>query len=373
MATVHHASIELEGGGHLDVALKRLHPQMANDPRFVEDFVREAKIAAKLSHPNIVRILELGRIGTVYFIAMDLVHGKPLLTLMRKAFLAKRPAPIGVVLSIVSELCDALDYAHTGVDEYGQPFQIVHRDLSPSNLLITDDGHVKVIDFGIAKTIGAGKLDTAPGLVKGKLGYMPVEAFTGARLDARADVFSAGIVMWELLACKRLFKAQNRHDMVTMMRDAPIAPPSAHNPECPSELDAVVLKALARPLADRWQSAAEMRAALEEVRRYYRDRSSPRTVAHWNHKLRTDSAVTNARGRASSRSENILQRLTTGDLRDVLDAVDHLEDIPDNSHFDPPSNPYVDIRVVRAPTATSPSIDTEETRVRVRAISNRDR
>jgi eukaryotic-like serine/threonine-protein kinase len=330
MATVHRATIDLDGGGEREVALKRLHPELAEDRRFVDDLVREAKLAGRLSHPNIVRILDLGRIGPTYFIAMELVHGRSLLAMLRKALLQKRPAPIGVVLAIAAELLDALDYAHTA--EHGG---IVHRDLSPSNLLITDDGHLKIIDFGIARPIQA-RMPTGGNVVKGKLGYVAPEALRGDVLDGRADVFSAGIVMWELLACKRLFKARDPREMIAMIAETDVPPPSQLNADCPPELDEIVMCAATRAVEDRWQSAAAMRRALETVRRRHRDRAGARQVASWCQRLRAESAVTGARGR--TRSD--LHRLSTDDIRPIADAIDRLDE----------TNPYVEIRVVRSRT-----------------------
>lgn len=272
MATVHRASIELETDEHREVALKRLLPQLATDKRFVEDFIREGKLSAQLQHPNIVRTLEVGRIGRTYFIAMDLVRGRPLMSLMRKAYTKRLPAPIGVVIGIMTELLDALEHAHDA--------QIVHRDLTPSNLIITDDGHLKVIDFGVAKAL-AGNLQTSSGLAKGKLGYMSIEAISGKQLDTRADIFSVGVVMWELIATKRLYKGDNDFQVLTQIRDGRVYAPSTHNRDCPRDLDAIVLRALSRNREDRWQSAGEMRDALDEVRQLFTGDTSVDAVRAW--------------------------------------------------------------------------------------------
>lgn len=276
MATVHRASIELEDDEQREVALKRLLPQLAADKRFVEDFIREGKLSAQLVHPNIVRTLEVGRIGRTYFIAMDLVRGRPLMSLMRKAYTKRMPAPIGVVICIMRELLDALEHAHDA--------QIVHRDLTPSNVIITDDGHVKIIDFGVAKAL-VGNLQTSSGLAKGKIGYMSLEAIGGKQLDTRADIFSAGVVMWELITTKRLFKGDNDFHILTQIRDGKVEPPSRHNPECPPDLDAIVLRALARSRDDRWESAGEMRAVIDDVRQLHSGDTSADAVRLWMRQL----------------------------------------------------------------------------------------
>ena len=281
MAVVHHATIEIARGVRRDLALKRLLPQVAHSKVFVDSFIREARLAAQLHHPNIVQILELGRVKGSYFIAMELVRGSSLVSLMVGARKAKRPAPIGVVIAILGELCDALEYATNATDNYGEPLRIVHRDLSPSNLLITGAGQLKIIDFGVAKALTGGEFKTNSGLIKGKLGYMSPEAMSGKALDARADIFSAGVIAWELIAGRRLFKAKADEDIVSLVRDAAIARPSSCNAACPTELDAIVLKALAPARDDRWSSAASLLAALAALRRFYGNQCGARDVAAW--------------------------------------------------------------------------------------------
>jgi serine/threonine protein kinase len=296
MATVHRATLELEDGGTCDVALKRLLPQLADDRKLVDDFIREAKLASQLVHPNIARILEAGRINKTYFIAMELVRGASLVSLLRRVHVQQRTTPIGVVLALAIELCDALDYAHEGTNDAGEPIKVVHRDLSPSNLLISDDGHLKVIDFGVAKAL-AGQHQTSSGMAKGKLGYMSVEAIGGKQLDERADIFSAGVVLWELLAGKRLFKGKNEYEVITRIQRGDVEPPSRHCAECPTELDAIVLRALARQADARWASAAALRRELVRLRRFYVADTNPEAVVRWARQLHvdTDSEATEVR------------------------------------------------------------------------------
>jgi serine/threonine protein kinase len=282
MASVHRATIDIGGGVMREVALKRLLPQLEGDKKFVEDFVREAKLAANLHHPNIVRILELGRTKGTYFIAMDLVVGHSLLQLMKYAWLMRVPTPIGVVIAVASELLDALDYASSAVDSDGEPMHLVHRDLTPSNLIITDDGHLKIIDFGVAKAV-SGKFMTNTGMVKGKLAYMAYEAITGLPLDRRADIFSLGVIMWELITNRRLFRGQNEYEVIMHIRGGAKEPPSKHNPACTPELDEIVMHALSQDRNERWPSAGVMRNALSTLRRRFKD--GPAEVLAWKRKL----------------------------------------------------------------------------------------
>ena len=302
MASVHRATIDIGGGVIRDVALKRLLPQLADDKQFVEDFVREAKLAASLNHPNIVRILELGRTNNTYFIAMELVRGQSLLQLMKLAWTMRIATPIGIVVAIFDELLDALDYASSTTDLDGEPMEIVHRDLSPSNLIITDDGHVKIIDFGVAKAL-SGKFMTNTGLVKGKLSYMAAETLAGAALDRRADIFSIGVVMWELITGRRLFRGHNEYEVISRIRDGASEPPSTYNAACTPELDEIVMHALARKRDDRWPSAGVMRTALMTLRRTFKD--GPADIVAWKHSLVPELHVI---------EETTHMELSTGDL-----------------------------------------------------------
>ena len=278
MAVVHRATIDIGSGVIQEVALKRLLPQLADDKRLVEDFIREAKLAAQLHHPSIVRILELGRSQSTYFIAMELVRGQSLLQLMKLSWLRRGQIPIGVVVALLAELLDALDYASTATDADGDPLEIVHRDLSPSNLIITPDGHLKIIDFGVAKAV-SGKFMTNTGMIKGKLGYMSLEVLSATPLDRRADIFSIGVVAWELFTGKRLFKGKNEYDVITKIRKGAKEPPSKFNSAVTPELDEIVMHALSLQRDDRWPSAAVMKCALDSVRRTYRD--GVREIAAW--------------------------------------------------------------------------------------------
>jgi serine/threonine protein kinase len=281
MATVHRALEHGIEGFERIVALKRLLPHLAEDASFVKSFVREAKLASMLRHAHIVQLYELGRVGTTYFISMEYIDGRDIRRILRQARKVTGPPHINVTLAMLIQLADALDYAHTRCDDQtGEPLRLVHRDVSPSNLLITKSGHLKVIDFGIAKAQSQ-QLRTATGRVKGKLAYMAPEAIAGKELDARSDVFSAGVIAHELLTARPLFASKNEYQTLLKVQKGDILPPSTFNQACPPELDAIVLKALARDPDHRWSSAAEMRDALHEIRIRYHLSSTNREISSW--------------------------------------------------------------------------------------------
>ncbi len=280
MATVHRAKERGIEGFERIVALKRLLPHLAEDASFVRSFVREAKLASLLQHVNIVQIYELGRVGPIYFISMEYIEGRDIRRILRQARKLTGPPPLSVFLALMTQLCDALDYAHKRCDSNGEPLGLVHRDVSPSNLLITHSGHLKIIDFGIAKAQTT-QLRTKTGRIKGKLAYMAPEAIKGQELDARSDIFACGVIAHELLTARPLFATKNEYETLMRLQSAEVKPPSARNPQCPPELDDIVLMALERDPADRWQSAAEFRDALQYVRAQYQVNATNSEIASW--------------------------------------------------------------------------------------------
>jgi serine/threonine-protein kinase len=287
MATVHRAKKRGIAGFERGVALKRMLPHLADDAEFINSFVREAKLASLLVHPNIAQIYDFGRVGAIYYIAMEHVDGFDVRKMLRYSNRHKEPLPLNVVMSILCELCEALEYAHTFVDEHGQPQGIVHRDVSPSNLIVAQSGHLKVIDFGIAKA-NARQLHTESGRVKGKLGYMSPEAVSGRSFGPVSDVFSAGVVAHELLTAHPLFSAKTDYDTLIRIHEAEIPPPSRSHPGVPAALDEVVLAALARDPERRIPTAGAFREALEYVAEQAGIRFSARDVAEWRAKIATN-------------------------------------------------------------------------------------
>ena len=280
MATVHRALERGIEGFERVVALKRLLPHLAADATFIKSFVREAKLASILNHVNIVQIFELGRVGTQYFISMEYIEGRDIRQILRHARKLAGPPPIHVTVGLLLQLCEALDYAHHKVDDAGQPMGLVHRDVSPSNVLVTTSGQVKVIDFGIAKAQSA-QLRTQTGRVKGKLAYMAPEALAGKDLDARSDLFAVGVIAHELVTARPLFAAKNEYQTLMKLQRGEVMPPSTFNQHCPPELDAIVLRALARDPDDRFPDACDLRDELHAMRKQYNLQTSDRDLATW--------------------------------------------------------------------------------------------
>ena len=281
MATVHRAMEQGAEGFERMVALKRLLPHLAEDASFIKSFVREAKLASLLNHVNIVQIYELGRVGTEYFITMEYIDGRDVRRILRHARKATGPPPVHVTVGLLIQLCDALDYAHTKVDEEGHPLGLVHRDITPSNLIVTSGGHLKIIDFGIAKAQSS-QLRTQTGRVKGKLAYMAPEAISGSRdLDARSDIWATGVILHELLTARPLFASKNEYQTLLKVQKGDILAPSTFNQACPPELDAIVFRALARHPDERYANAADLREALLELKRQFSLQTGYREVAGW--------------------------------------------------------------------------------------------
>jgi serine/threonine-protein kinase len=252
-------------GFHRQVALKRMLPHVADNREMVQAFVREARLACHLRHANVAQMYELGRVGDIYYITMELITGPTLREVLKRCAQATGPMPVPVALNILNQICDALDYAHNLCDESGQPLGIIHRDVSPSNIIVDEAGVAKLIDFGVAKASAAG-MQTTSGMIKGKFAYMAPEYLVGA-IDARADLFAVGVIAHELLTNLPLFQGSDDMDTLRRVRTMPIEPPSHTNPNVPPEIDDLVMTALSRDPDHRWQHATALTTALTTVTR----------------------------------------------------------------------------------------------------------
>ncbi|WP_233595996.1 serine/threonine-protein kinase, partial [Corallococcus sp. CA031C] len=244
------------------LVLKRILPHLSENDEFVRMFLDEARIAARLAHPNVVQIYDLGAEGDTFFIAMEYIHGVDARRLWKRSETSSKPLPVPLVCRILLEASAGLDYAHKKTDATGRPLGIVHRDVSPQNILVTFEGGVKVVDFGIAKAADQATV-TRSGVLKGKYSYMSPEQASGQRVDCRSDVFALGVVLHELLTGGRLFKRPS--DMLTLsaVAECNVPPPSHVAPRVPADLDPIVLKALAKDPDARYQHAQDLQRALE--------------------------------------------------------------------------------------------------------------
>jgi len=265
MADVYKGRVQGPQGFERTFVVKRILPHLSDDATFIKMFVEEAKLSARLAHPNIVQIFELGAVEGEYFISMEYIRGRDLSETMRAIWKTMGPPRPELVAYIGREACRALSYAHSLADERGRPLGMIHRDVSPSNIMMSYEGAVKLLDFGIAKALGEAPETTKSGTMKGKYAYMAPEQTEGDDVDHRIDIFSCGIVLHEVLTGRRLFKGQNDVLTIERVRRCEVPPPSQQNPMVPPELDAIILRALARDRDQRWATAADMADALDDV------------------------------------------------------------------------------------------------------------
>ena len=255
------------------LVIKRMLAHLSQDSAFVKMFIDEAKLSGLLSHPNLVQIFEFGQIDESFFIAMEHVQGETLLAVQSKLAELGRIAPVAASLEIIRQVCLGLSYAH-GLQSAGQPIGIVHRDVSPSNIMLSFHGGVKILDFGIARvTEELRETKTQAGTMKGKVSYMSPEQVRMEQTDNRSDIFAVGIVLHEMLTGRRLFKSANEFTGAKKVLEAVVPLPSSLNPEVPASLDPIVMRALERNLEARYQTAGEMAEDLEKA--LFEMRASP--------------------------------------------------------------------------------------------------
>jgi serine/threonine-protein kinase len=254
-----HSGVE---GFEKEIVIKRIRPHLSAQPSFVNMFLGEAKLAAQLSHPNIVQIYDLGKIKDSYFIAMEYVSGRDMSSIIPKCKASGIPFPVEYALKIASNVCEALYYAHTKTDAFGTPFHIVHRDVSPENIRVALTGTVKILDFGIAKA--ATQLhETKAGEIKGKLIYMSPEQVMGKEVDHRSDIFSLGIVLYESFTGLKLFSGENDLAIMNNIIEGKIYPPSYFRDDVPTEVETILMKALEKDRRKRYQSACDMQLDID--------------------------------------------------------------------------------------------------------------
>jgi eukaryotic-like serine/threonine-protein kinase len=276
MATVHLGRLTGAVGFSRTVAIKRLHPQFAKDPEFVSMFLDEARLAGRIRHPNAVSTLDVLSLENELFLVMEYVHGESLAKLARVAAAKGMPVPAGIAAAVLSNTLQGLHAAHEAKDEHGVPLGIVHRDVSPQNVLVGLDGTARVLDFGVAKA--AGRLQTTrEGQVKGKLAYMAPEQLSGGHVTRQTDVYAAGVVLWELLSGRRLFEGDNEAMLLMRVLEGRYPLVSQLRPDLAAGIDQVIAGALAKDPQHRFKTAREFGVAVERCL----GMSSPTLVSEW--------------------------------------------------------------------------------------------
>lgn len=290
MASVHLGRLLGPVGFARTVAIKRLHPHLARNPEFVAMFLDEARLAARIHHPNVVLTLDAVALDGEVFLVLEHVQGQSLAKLCRAAAVLKQHVPVGIALSVITGLLTGLQAAHDAHGEQGEPLEIVHRDVSPQNVLVGVDGVARVLDFGVAKAANRLHETTGQGLLKGKLAYMAPEQINGRPVDRRADIFAASVVAWEVLTGRRLFARDEPGATVSAVLKGRIPEPSSIRASLSPEIDAIVLRGLERDRGNRFQTAEDMATALEGVSRL----ATPRAVGAWVRDLAADAIAERA-------------------------------------------------------------------------------
>jgi serine/threonine-protein kinase len=315
MAEVFQAEVESIEGFKKQVAIKRVLPHLSQNRQFIEMFLDEARLSLKFSHANVVQTFSIGTSDNTYFIVMEFIDGVNIRKLMEYYDNSGATIEPAHAAFIINEVCKGLSYAHGLKGPDGVPLGVVHRDVSPPNVLLSEQGEVKIVDFGLAKATSQLE-STDPGLIKGKFAYLSPEAAHGLEVDKRADIFAAGTVLWELLTGKRLFKGDTDYDTVMNVRDANIPPVSSINPKVPPEMDAILAIALERDQNRRFQDAAEFGSELMKLLFAKQMLVTNYDVA------KLVKAITEAQPREVSREVDIIDRL----IEDELTRLTSVED-----------------------------------------------
>jgi serine/threonine-protein kinase len=264
MASVHLARVDGLGGFQKWVAIKRIHSHLVEDESFVNMFFDEARVAARISHPNVATVFDLGRDGESYWIAMEYLHGEPLREAIRRTEQPGAPMPPEIACRILADAAEGLHAAHELLGPSGEKLNLVHRDVTPHNLFVTYEGVTKVVDFGIAK-FSSRMASTRAGTLKGKIAYMSPEQVAGEPIDRRTDIFALGVVLWELTTGQRLFRMDSDLDTMAKVQECNPSRPSAIVRGYPIDLEKIVMKALSKNKNERYRSAREFSRALQSL------------------------------------------------------------------------------------------------------------
>lgn len=350
MAEVFLADVDDGAGFDGPVALKRVLPNVARNKEFISMFLDEARLSVQLHHGGIAQVLDAGQIDDSYFIALEHVDGKDLGAILRQCRKQKRPLSVPLACYVASKICEALHYAHNKKDPAGKPLDLVHRDVSPSNILVSYTGDVKVTDFGLAKANGKAT-QTQAGIVKGKHGYMSPEQAKGEPLDRRSDLFSVGVCLYEMLTAQRLFKGESDFSTLQRVREAEVPALSTRDRRIPSDLERIVTKLLARVAGDRYATASEVVTDLQNFMADSGNLCGPRDLANYMQQaFAADHEIVKSLAKKAPMADGVTGLAAFADLNPVS-TVSALIELPDAP---PPmlmteQNPPVEFEAALAP------------------------
>ncbi len=311
MAEVFRGESTSLAGFKRQVAIKRVLPHLASNEKFIRMFLDEARLSARLTHANIVQVFDIGHVENTYFIVMEFIDGVNLKAVVEYVRTHKKPFPLPLAVHIMIKVCEGLQYAHEATDTDNKNLNIVHRDISPPNVLISKKGEVKIVDFGLAKAAHSVE-KTEPGVVKGKFSYLAPETAMGEEADPQADLFAVGIMLWELLAGRKLFQGDTDYQTVKMVQQAVVPPIRTINASVPEELDKILRKALAKNKADRYRTSEQMSEELAEFLLLHRLKATASDLSKLVVDVMNDRAAT---ARHAGRSEgNVIDQLIQEEL-----------------------------------------------------------
>ena len=348
MAEIHLARQAGIKGFERLVVVKKILPHLAVEESFLEMFFDEARIASLLNHPNIVQIYDLGQEGDDYFMAMEYLEGESLSFLEREARKKQRHMGPALAAGIIAQVSDGLEYAHAFKNHDGQTMNIVHRDVSPQNIIVLFSGGVKLVDFGIAKAASQ-MHKTRAGSLKGKLSYLAPEQCLGKAVDNRTDIFSLGIVLWELLTRRRLFKRDSEGATLNAVMNEEIPQIRTVRPQVPVSLEAVAMRALRKDPGERFQTAGEMGAALRDYLLKTGEAAGTAEIAAF---------INGALGERAKNKKSMLERLRTSDKKEIDVTMlnpESSESMPSRSHIEELPTPTDPAKV--APKLPPPPIE----------------
>jgi len=328
MAELFRAKITSVEGFEKLVAIKKILPNLTQDSNLVNMFIDEAKLAAMLTHQNIVQIYDLGSMEGVYFIAMEYIHGKDLRVLSNKSKEKGLPLPLEYALYITSRICSGLDYSHNLKDFQGNPLKLIHRDISPQNILVTYEGEVKIVDFGIAK-VARKTADTREGLIKGKVAYMSPEQAAGKTIDHRSDIFSAGILLYEMITGVRMFEGADLN-VLDRVRKADFQTAETVVSDLSAEVSEILRRALAKTPNRRYKSCVAMLADLEECLSSFTVRPRAEGLSHYMKALFAEEIAAEAAALLKIEAEvfSLKEKGASDGKTKTLHILEHIEPVP---------------------------------------------